>query len=78
MNKLKQIFYNLNYHWHKRVSTYKSIEVKAYSGHIDFSNKVYMLVSMRGINFELSILTPCYILILISDGKLTTPALVYV
>ncbi len=56
MNNLTEIFCNLNYHWHKRLSTHKSIEVEVYSGLIDLSNKVYMLVSKRGINFELSIL----------------------
>ena len=56
MNKLKQIFCNLNYHWCKRLSKHKSFEIEAYSGLIDFSNKVYMLVSTREINFELSIL----------------------
>ena len=56
MNKLKQIFCNLNYHWCKRLSKHKSFEIEAYSGLIDFSNKVYMLVSTRGIKFELSIL----------------------
>lgn len=30
MNKLKQIFCNLNYNWCNRVSTYKSIEVEVY------------------------------------------------
>lgn len=56
MDKVKEMFCNLNYHWHNRLPTYKCIEMEAYSGLIDFSNKVYMLVSTRGINFELSIL----------------------
>lgn len=56
MNKLKQIFYNLNYHWCKRLSKHKSFEVDAYSGLIDFSNKVYILLTSRGIHFELSVL----------------------
>ena len=56
MNKLKQIFCNLNYHWCKRLSRHKSAEVEAYSGLIGFSNKVCLLLGSRGIYSELSIL----------------------
>jgi hypothetical protein len=55
MDKVKEIFCNLNYHWHKRLSTHKSIEVEAYSGLIDFSNKISILLGRREIYFDLSI-----------------------
>jgi hypothetical protein len=60
MDKVKEIFCNLNYHWHKRLSTHKSIEVEAYSGLIDFSNKISILLGRREIYFDLSILLYMY------------------
>ena len=44
MNKLKQIFCNLNYHWSKRVSKHKSFEIEAYSGLIGFANKLFISI----------------------------------
>ena len=55
MNKLKQIFCNLNYHWCKRLSKHKSAEVEAYSGHIGVSNKMSIFIDSREINFGLYI-----------------------
>lgn len=53
MNKLKQIFCNLNYHWCKRFFKHKSAEVEAYSGHIGVSNKMSIFIDSREINFDL-------------------------
>ena len=55
MNKLKQIFCNLNYHWYKHLSKYKSVEVEASSGLIGLSNKISILLGRREIYFDLSI-----------------------
>ena len=55
MNRLKQILCNLNYHWYKRLSKHKSAEVEAHSGLIGFSNKVFILLDSRNIDFDLSI-----------------------
>ena len=55
MNKLKQTFCNLNYHWCKRFFKHKSAEVEAYSGLIGLSNKISILLGRREIYFDLSI-----------------------
>ena len=60
MNKLKQIFCNLNYHWCKRLSKHKSAEVEAYSGLIGFSNKVFISLWSRAFDFEISILNALF------------------
>ena len=66
MNKLKQIFCNLNYHWCKRFFKHKSAE--AYSGLIGLSNKISILLGRREIYFDLSIFMPCFTLNLESRG----------
>lgn len=44
MNKLEQIFSNLNYHWSKRVSKHKSFEIEAYSNLIGSANKLLIFI----------------------------------
>lgn len=50
MNKLKQIFCNLNYHWCKRLFKHKCFEIEAYSGLIGFANKLFISIWNRGVN----------------------------
>ena len=56
MNKLKQIFCNLNYHWCKRLSKHKSFEIEAYSGLIGFANKLFIFIRNREVSFDITIL----------------------
>jgi hypothetical protein len=56
MNKLKQIFCNLNYHWCKRLYKHKSFEIEAYSGLIGFANKLHIFIRNREVAFDITIL----------------------
>ena len=56
MNNLTEIFCNLNYHWCKRLSEYKSFEIEAYSGLIGFANKLFISIWNRGVSFDITIL----------------------
>ena len=55
MDKVKEMFCNLDYHWCKRFFKHKSAEVEAYSGLIGLSNKISILLGRREIYFDLSI-----------------------
>ena len=56
MNKLKQIFCKLNYHWCKRLSGHKSFEIEAYSGLISFANRLLIFIRNREVSFDITIL----------------------
>ena len=56
MNNLTEIFCNLNYHWHKRLSEYKSFEIEAYSGLIGFANKLHISIWNRAVSLNIAIL----------------------
>ena len=55
MNKLKTIFCHLNYNWHKRLFKHKSVEIEAYSGLINFSNKLHISVWSREVSLAVLI-----------------------
>ena len=56
MDKVKEIFCNLNYHWCKRLSKHKSFEIEAYSGLVGFANKLLIFIRNREVLFDITIL----------------------
>lgn len=56
MNKLKQIFCNLRYHYIKRLFKHKCFEIEAYSGLISFANKLFISIWNREVSFDITIL----------------------